>query len=202
MFSIKAKPKLAHLVRLQAYLRRRNPAGRDWLSVISSGLVIFLKLDCGRNTWFLFENDWMCRVDRIFVNKRIVNGVRDKSQVSIWKNKAQINAGNLIDRIQATVNEMKDELTVAWILLRHVCVICFRFLTNDWFCCQVAQLAGALVSYGVQRGDRVLIYMPMIPEAVVAMLATVRIGAVHSLVFGGKKSISCPNLRIPSSLDS
>ena len=66
----------------------------------------------------------------------------------------------------------------------------------------MAQLAGALVSYGVQRGDRVLIYMPMIPEAVVAMLATVRIGAVHSLVFGGKKSISCPNLRIPSSLDS
>jgi hypothetical protein len=49
-------------------------------------------------------------------------------------------------------------------------------------------LAGALVSYGVQRGDRVLIYMPMIPEAVVAMLATVRIGAVHSLVFGGNKS--------------
>jgi len=38
---------------------------------------------------------------------------------------------------------------------------------------------------GVKSGDRVLIYMPMIPEAIVAMLATVRIGAVHSVVFGG-----------------
>ena len=37
------------------------------------------------------------------------------------------------------------------------------------------------------QGDRVLIYMPMIPEAVEAMLATVRLGAIHSVVFGGKK---------------
>ena len=42
-----------------------------------------------------------------------------------------------------------------------------------------------LHSQGVGKGDRVLIYMPMIPEAVFAMLATVRIGAVHSVVFGG-----------------
>ena len=38
---------------------------------------------------------------------------------------------------------------------------------------------------GVGKGDRVLIYMPMVPEAVMAMLATVRLGAMHSLVFGG-----------------
>ena len=38
----------------------------------------------------------------------------------------------------------------------------------------------------MSRGDRVLIYMPMIPEAVEAMLATVRLGAIHSVVFGGK----------------
>jgi propionyl-CoA synthetase len=49
----------------------------------------------------------------------------------------------------------------------------------------VAQFAGALVRQGVERGDRVIIYMPMVPEAVVAMLACARIGAVHSVVFGG-----------------
>jgi len=50
---------------------------------------------------------------------------------------------------------------------------------------QVALFAGALKNQGVNKGDRVIIYMPMIPEAVVAMLACGRIGAVHSVVFGG-----------------
>ncbi|GAB3622412.1 propionyl-CoA synthetase [Mariniluteicoccus endophyticus] len=49
----------------------------------------------------------------------------------------------------------------------------------------VARLGGALQGLGVEKGDRVVIYMPMIPEAVVAMLACARIGAVHSVVFGG-----------------
>ena len=50
---------------------------------------------------------------------------------------------------------------------------------------QVARFAGVLVANGVAKGDRVLIYMPMIPQAVVAMLACARIGAIHSVVFGG-----------------
>jgi propionyl-CoA synthetase len=50
---------------------------------------------------------------------------------------------------------------------------------------EVAQFAGALRAQGVARGDRVLIYMPMVPEAVIGMLACARIGAVHSVVFGG-----------------
>jgi propionyl-CoA synthetase len=50
---------------------------------------------------------------------------------------------------------------------------------------EVAKFAGVLAAQGVVKGDRVLIYMPMIPEAVVAMLACARIGAVHSVVFGG-----------------
>lgn len=50
---------------------------------------------------------------------------------------------------------------------------------------RVARLAGGLAAKGVTKGDRVIIYMPMVPEAVVAMLATVRIGAIHSVVFGG-----------------
>jgi len=50
---------------------------------------------------------------------------------------------------------------------------------------EVSRLAGVLSRLGVKKGDRVLIYMAMVPEAVVAMLATVRLGAVHSVVFGG-----------------
>ncbi len=50
---------------------------------------------------------------------------------------------------------------------------------------KVALFAGALAARGVTKGDRVIIYMPMVPEALVAMLACARIGAVHSVVFGG-----------------
>ncbi|MFP4280763.1 MAG: propionyl-CoA synthetase [Halochromatium sp.] len=50
---------------------------------------------------------------------------------------------------------------------------------------QVAALAGAIAAQGVGHGDRVIIYMPMIPEAAMAMLACARLGAIHSVVFGG-----------------
>ncbi len=50
---------------------------------------------------------------------------------------------------------------------------------------EVATLAGALAGLGVRKGDTVVIYMPMVPEAVFAMLACARLGAIHSVVFGG-----------------
>ena len=50
---------------------------------------------------------------------------------------------------------------------------------------EVAKFAGVMQSLGVQKGDRVVIYMPMIPQAVIGMLACARLGAVHSVVFGG-----------------
>jgi non-ribosomal peptide synthetase component F len=50
---------------------------------------------------------------------------------------------------------------------------------------EVARFAGVLARHGVTAGDRVIIYMPMIPEAVIGMLACARLGAVHSVVFGG-----------------
>jgi propionyl-CoA synthetase len=50
---------------------------------------------------------------------------------------------------------------------------------------RVARFAGALRDQGVQQGDRVIVYMPMVPEAAIAMLACARIGAIHSVVFGG-----------------
>ncbi len=60
-----------------------------------------------------------------------------------------------------------------------------RTLTYAELLNQVSRFGGALRGLGVDKGDRVVIYMPMIPEAVVAMLACARIGAVHSVVFGG-----------------
>ena len=63
-----------------------------------------------------------------------------------------------------------------------------RTLTYAWLLDEVQKFSNALKSLGVQKGDRVNIYLPMIPEAVVAMLACARIGAAHSVVFGGFSS--------------
>ncbi|MFN8072028.1 MAG: propionyl-CoA synthetase [Mycobacterium sp.] len=62
---------------------------------------------------------------------------------------------------------------------------CKRVYTYRELLDETARFAGVLRGLGVQKGDRVVLYMPMIPEAVVAMLACARLGAVHSVVFGG-----------------
>ena len=61
----------------------------------------------------------------------------------------------------------------------------YRGITYKELKTRVASLAGALRAKGVEKGDRVIIYMPMVPEALEAMLACSRIGAIHSVVFGG-----------------
>ncbi len=63
-----------------------------------------------------------------------------------------------------------------------------RTLTYAWLLDEVQKFSNVLKGLGVQKGDRVNIYLPMIPEAVVAMLACARIGAAHSVVFGGFSS--------------
>jgi propionyl-CoA synthetase len=65
-----------------------------------------------------------------------------------------------------------------------------RILTFAELHREVQRMAAVMQSLGVVRGDRVLIYMPMVPEAVIAMLACARIGAIHSVVFGGFASVS------------
>src|SRR5206468_1113303 len=60
-----------------------------------------------------------------------------------------------------------------------------KVFTYDELRDAVARVAGALRRQGIAKGDRVIIYMPMVPEAVMAMLACARIGAIHSVVFGG-----------------
>jgi propionyl-CoA synthetase len=65
-----------------------------------------------------------------------------------------------------------------------------RFYTFSQLQRETETMASILLALGVKQGDRVLIYMPMIPEAVFAMLACARIGAIHSVVFGGFASVS------------
>src|SRR5262249_57672619 len=60
-----------------------------------------------------------------------------------------------------------------------------RAISSAELLAEVKTLAAILSDFGVRKGDRVVIYMPMVPEAAVAMLACARIGAIHSVVFGG-----------------
>ncbi|MDC3024540.1 AMP-binding protein [Alphaproteobacteria bacterium] len=60
-----------------------------------------------------------------------------------------------------------------------------KFITYNQLLLEVSKLSSTLKSLGVAKGDRVVIYMPMIPEVIVSMLACARIGAIHSVVFGG-----------------
>ncbi len=86
---------------------------------------------------------------------------------------------NAIDRHLA---DRSGQVALAWISTE---VDQERRFTYAELADEVNRCAAMLQSLGVGKGDRVLIYMPMVPEAVFAMLATVRIGAIHSVVFGG-----------------
>jgi propionyl-CoA synthetase len=91
---------------------------------------------------------------------------------------------NAVDRHLAT---RPDQNALIWVSTEvgQERVYSYRELHTE-----VQAMAAVLLSQGVKQGDRVLIYMPMIPEAVFAMLACTRIGAVHSVVFGGFASVS------------
>src|SRR6185503_19351732 len=65
-----------------------------------------------------------------------------------------------------------------------------RSLTYKELHTEVCRFANVLKKNGAKKGDRICIYMPMIPEAAIAMLACARIGAIHSVVFGGFSAIS------------
>ena len=97
-----------------------------------------------------------------------------------WYSGGRLNACfNCVDR---HVPERGEETAIIWAsdeagVYKH---ISYRELKH-----QVARIANVLLKFGVRKGDRVCIYMPMIPEAAYTMLACARIGAVHSVVFGG-----------------
>lgn len=91
---------------------------------------------------------------------------------------------NAVDR---HLKDRPDQAALVWVSTetKEEHTYSFRDLHSE-----VQAMAAVILSLGVKRGDRVLIYMPMIPQAVFAMLACARIGAVHSVVFGGFASTS------------
>ena len=91
---------------------------------------------------------------------------------------------NAVDRHVATRGEQNALIWVSTEVGQE------RAYSFKELCAEVQTMAAILQAQGVKQGDRVLIYMPMIPEAVFAMLACTRIGAVHSVVFGGFASVS------------
>ncbi|MCY1127501.1 acetate--CoA ligase [Frigidibacter sp. RF13] len=122
------------------------------------------------------------RLDWVKPYSKVKNTDFTFGQVSIkWFEDGQLNvAANCIDRHLA---KRGSQTAIIWEPddpkepARH---ITYAELAN-----KVGRMANVLKAQGVKRGDRVIIYMPMIPEAAYAMLASARIGAIHSVVFGG-----------------
>jgi acetyl-CoA synthetase len=121
------------------------------------------------------------RVDWVRPFTRVKDVSYDAANFHIrWYEDGQLNvAANCLDRHLATRG---DKTAILWEGDNpgESTAITYREL---YF--KVCKLANALKALGVQKGDRVTIYLPMIPEAAVAMLACARIGAIHSVVFGG-----------------
>tara|TARA_A100001037_G_scaffold306208_1_gene349910 strand:- start:31569 stop:33464 length:1896 start_codon:yes stop_codon:yes gene_type:complete len=129
------------------------------------------------------EKYWADAAEDLFWHKKW-DVVLDSSNPPFyrWFPGAQVNTCyNCVDR---HVDEGRGE-QVALIYDSPITGAPIQKLTYRELLEQVSKFAGGLQENGVQKGDRVLIYMPMVPEAVIAMLACARVGAVHSVVFGG-----------------
>jgi propionyl-CoA synthetase len=117
--------------------------------------------------------DWYRRWDRVCDSSR--------APFYRWFAGARVNTCyNALDRHVAAGRSDQPALIYDSPVTGTSLTLTFRELLD-----RVAGFAAALTRLGVAKGDRVIIYMPMIPEAVIAMLATARIGAIHSVVFGG-----------------
>ena len=121
------------------------------------------------------------RIDWIKPYTKVKNVSYDYGNVSIkWYEDGTLNASaNCIDRHLATKG---DKVAIIW---EGDDPKDHKHITYNQLHEEVCRLANAMKAQGVKKGDRVCIYMPMIPEAAYAMLACTRIGAVHSIVFGG-----------------
>ncbi|HLH51708.1 MAG TPA: AMP-binding protein, partial [Roseiarcus sp.] len=128
-----------------------------------------------------FWRDEAKRIDWVKPFNRVKNTTFGPGAVSIkWYEGGQTNvAANCIDRHLA---KRGDQVAILWEGddPSESKRITYRELHDS-----VCRLANVLKAHGVKKGDRVTIYMPMIPEAAFAMLACARIGAIHSVVFGG-----------------
>jgi propionyl-CoA synthetase len=117
--------------------------------------------------------DWYTKWDRVCD--------RSRAPFYRWFTGATVNTCyNALDRHVARGRGAQPALIYDSPVTGTIATLTYRDLLD-----KVATFAGALARLGVAKGDRVLIYMPMIPEAAIAMLAAARIGAIHSVVFGG-----------------
>jgi len=117
--------------------------------------------------------DWEKRWDRVLDDTR--------PPFYRWYSGARLNmCWNALDRHVAAGRGERVALIYDSPVTDTVASLTYRELRD-----RVAKFAGALAGLGVAKGDRVLIYMPMVPEAAIAMLACARLGAIHSVVFGG-----------------
>jgi propionyl-CoA synthetase len=117
--------------------------------------------------------DWQRRWDRVLDDSR--------PPFYRWFAGARLNTcWNALDRHIAAGNGERWALIWDSPVTGQIAHFTYRELRE-----RVARVAGALAGLGVKTGDRVLIYMPMVPEAAIAMLACARLGAIHSVVFGG-----------------
>jgi len=117
--------------------------------------------------------DWYRQADRVLDD--------DESPFTRWFVGGELNTcHNCVDRHVAAGHGERAAIIYDSPVTGSVSRLSYAQLLDE-----VSRVAGALVGLGVGKGDRVVIYMPMIPEAVVGMLACARIGAVHSVVFGG-----------------
>lgn len=106
---------------------------------------------------------------------------KDENEYPIWFKDGELNACYLaLDK--HIEDGFGDEVAIIY---DSPVTQTIRHITYNEAKAETAKLAGGLVSLGVQKGDTVIIYMPMIPQALFAMLACARIGATHSVVFGG-----------------
>ena len=128
-----------------------------------------------------FWGDEAKRLDWIKKPTKVKNTTYDPHNVSIkWFEDGTLNASyNCVDRHLA---KRGDQTAIIW---EGDDPNDSRTLTYKQLHADVCRFANVLKARGVKKGDRVTIYMPMIPEAVVALLACARIGAVHSVIFGG-----------------
>jgi acetyl-CoA synthetase len=121
------------------------------------------------------------RIDWIKAPTKVKNTTFDYPNVSIqWYEDGELNVcANCVDR---HADKTPDKVAIIW---EADDTNDSKSITYAELKTEVSKLANALKDMGVSRGDRVVIYMPMIPEAAYAMLACARIGAVHSVVFAG-----------------
>lgn len=135
------------------------------------------------NSW---KNDpeafWMTAADAIdWVTKPSKALFADRAPLYEWFSDSEVNTCyNAVDR--HVLNGRGDQKAIIYDspMTGTKYSITFSELLE-----KVSVLAGALTNIGISKGDRVIIYMPMIPEGIISMLACARIGAIHSVVFGG-----------------